>query len=206
MADGASAEGANGPACRKAGGAFRFPGGPAGGRGEYLAPSEERENMTEEEKATKHIWVPKVRQAIKDRAAWLLFVYRSFSKVLPADEVEARLREAIREYGHLRAKRDGNNLSPRDWVDTHESSGAIEVFASDLVRNGDGCEQQMTFCPLVEQWKEEGCSDAELRLLCDIAMEGDYGRAENNGLNLEIRKTIAQGADRCRLILTEAGD
>ncbi len=161
--------------------------------------------MNEEEKNTKHIWVPKVRNAIKDRAAWLLFAYRSFSKVLPAEEVEARLREASRELGHLRAKRDGNNLSARGWVDTHENSGAIEVFASDLVRSEDSCQQQMTHCPLVELWKEEGCSAEELKLLCDIAMEGDYGRAENNGLNLEIADTIARGGERCRLILTDAG-
>ena len=161
--------------------------------------------MNEEEKSTKHIWVPKVRNAIKDRAAWLLFAYRSFSKVLPADEVEARLREAIREFGHLRAKRDGNNLSARGWVDTHEISGAIEVFASDLVRSEDSCQQQMTHCPLVELWKEEECSAEEIKLLCDIAMEGDFGRAENNGLNLEITDTIARGGERCRLILTDAG-
>lgn len=161
--------------------------------------------MTEEELATRHIWVPKVRQAIKDRAAWLLFIYRSFSEVLPPEQVEQRLREAIREYGHLRAKRDGNALSARDWVDIHESSGAKDVFASDLVRGGDACEQQMTFCPLVAQWKEEGCSDAELQLLCDIAMEGDYGRAENNGLHLEITDTVARGGPRCRLILTDPG-
>ena len=36
-------------------------------------------------------------------------------------------------------------------------------------------------------------------------MEGDYGRAENNGLKLEITETIAQGAERCRLILTDPG-
>ncbi len=161
--------------------------------------------MTEEEKATKHIWVPKVRQAMKDRAAWLLFIYRSFSKILPADEVERSLREAIREFGHLRAKRDGNALSARGWVDKHEDTGAIEVLASNLVRNGGTCEQQMTYCPLVEQWKEEGCNKEELKLLCDIAMEGDYGRAEKNGLNLEITETIARGAERCRLILTDPG-
>ncbi len=162
--------------------------------------------MTEEEIATRHIWVPKVRQAIQDRAAWLLFVYRSFSKILPPEQVEARLREAIREFGHLRARRDGNALSARGWLDKHQATGAVEVFASDLVEDGPACEQQMTYCPLVEQWREEGCGEAELKLLCDIAMEGDYGRAENNGLKLEITSTIARGDGRCRLILTDSGD
>ncbi len=84
------------------------------------------------------------------------------------------------------------------------SLGALGKSA-DLVRSEGSCQQQMTHCPLVELWKEEGCTAEELKLLCDIAMEGDYGRAENNGLNLEIADTIARGGERCRLILTDAG-
>ena len=134
--------------------------------------------MTEEEIATQHVWVPKVRNAIKDRALWLLYIYRSLSRSLPRETVEKHLREAIREFGHYKARKDGADFSSRKWIDGHDTKGSKVVFDSLLVR-GDGVnEQQMGFCPLVEIWKEEGCTAEELQLLCDIAMEGDRGRAE----------------------------
>lgn len=159
--------------------------------------------MTEEEIATRHIWVPKVRRAIKDRAAWLLFIYRSLGEALPAEEVERHLRQAIRKFGHYKGRNDGPGFSARRWIDGHEEKGSAEVFSSKLVREEGSNEQQMGFCPLIELWREEGCTQEEIELLCDIAMEGDRGRAEEHDLEMELSETIARGASRCRLILSD---
>ena len=158
--------------------------------------------MTEEELASRHIWVPKVRQAIKDRALWLLYLYRAFSEVLPAAEVEARMRHAIRQFGHDKGQRDAADFGPDKWADNHKDKGSAEVFDSGQIREAGRYEQQMRFCPLIELWREEGCSPAEVALLCDIAMEGDRGRAEHHGLKMELAATLAQGAPCCRLIVT----
>ncbi len=159
--------------------------------------------MTEEELATRHIWVPKVRQAVKDRSLWLLLLYRSFSEVLPKDEVEARMRQAIRQFGHMKAERDVDDFDSAKWADNHRDKGSADVFASKQVRESGRYEQQMGFCPLVELWREQGCTPEEVNLLCDVAMEGDRGRAEHHGLKMELPATIAGGAQRCRLIVTD---
>ena len=67
----------------------------------------------------------------------------------------------------------------------------------------------MTVCPLVDLWREEGGTPEEVRLLCDIAMEGDRGRAEYHGLEMTLPATLADGSPHCRLIVakrTEQGD
>jgi len=159
--------------------------------------------MTEEEIATQDIWVPKVRAAIKDRALWLLYIYRAFSAAYPKDEVEKHLRVAIRQFGHYKGRKDGPGFTSRKWIDGHDTKGSKVVFDSLLVRNEGVNEQQMGFCPLVEIWKDEGCTPEELHLLCDIAMEGDRGRAEAHGLDMELEETIARGHKRCRLVVID---
>ena len=61
----------------------------------------------------------------------------------------------------------------------------------------------MTFCPLVEAWRELGCDPGEIDLLCDIAMEGDRGRAAYHGISSEITHRIAKGDMYCCLVSDE---
>ncbi len=159
--------------------------------------------MNEDELASRHIWVPKVRAAVKDRALWLLYLYRSFSEILPAQEVEARMRAAIRQFGARKGRNDAAGFNADKWADNHRNKGSADVFDSNQVRGTGHYEQQMQICPLVDLWREEGCSAVEVSLLCDIAMEGDRGRAEYHGLKMELPATLADGASCCRLIVTD---
>lgn len=145
--------------------------------------------------------VEKVREAIKDRALYLALLYRSFSKALPPDQVEKLAREAIYEYGRLKGQKDAGQISPEQWVDHHISKGSGAVFKSRIVKEQDHCEQQMTYCPLLEAWKELGCSQEEIDLLCDIAMEVDRGRADYHSISLEIPERMGRGDPSCRLVL-----
>jgi hypothetical protein len=145
--------------------------------------------------------VDKVRSAIKDRALYLTLLYRSFSKALPPDQVERLAREAIYEYGRIKGQGDGGKITPEEWVDKHMSKGSGAVFQSRIVKEKDRCEQQMTYCPLVEAWKELGCSQEEIDLFCDIAMEVDRGRADYHGIPWEISERIGKGDSFCRLVL-----
>lgn len=162
--------------------------------------------MSEQDIATQDVWVPKVRQAVKDRAAWLLYLYRSVSKALPPDQVEKCLREAIRQFGIRKAEKDGRRITSKEWVEAHDRKGSATVFSSKLVLGEPTSEQHMGFCPLVELWREEGCTAEEVQLLCDIAMEADRARAEAHGLKMELPATLAGGAPRCRMILTNPED
>ena len=145
--------------------------------------------------------IKQVREAIKDRATWFVFMYKSFSKVLPPEEVERLAREAIYQFGTLKGKKDGRKISPDEWVEKHMTKGSGQVFQSEINKEKDFSEQRMTYCPLVEAWKELGCSDEEIDLFCDIAMEGDRGRADYHGIPWDIPKRLGKGDSFCQLIL-----
>jgi hypothetical protein len=60
----------------------------------------------------------------------------------------------------------------------------------------------MTLCPLVDAWKEMGLDAEKVNLYCDIAMEGDRGRAEGHeGITMDLHETIGKGCDFCRLVI-----
>ncbi len=147
--------------------------------------------------------VQKVRAAIGDRALYLALLYRSFSNALPKDEVERLAREAIHEFGLYKGKSDLHKMTPKSWVEHHVTCGGADLFESKVVIGDDQCEQQMTYCPLMAAWKELGCSDAEMDLLCDIAMEVDRGRADFHGIPYELNESLAKGDPFCRLVLKQ---
>ena len=55
------------------------------------------------------------------------------------------------------------------------------------------------YCPLVAAWQKLGCSQEDIEHLCDIAMDGDRGIAEECGFDFTIHSKIAEGADTCRI-------
>lgn len=147
--------------------------------------------------------IEKVRAAIKDRAIFLALLLKSYSKVLPAQEAQRCAREAIFEFGRIKAQKDPLPFSAEKWVERHVAKGSSEVFESQIQINKDNSVQQMTVCPLVEAWRELGCDQQEIGLLCEIAMEGDHGRAAFHGVSLEITHTLAKGDAFCRLVLKD---
>ncbi len=150
------------------------------------------------------IWVPKVREAVKQRGLWFALLYRSFARVLPPAEVERLAREAIYEFGRIKGQGDAEGFTARQWVEKHVAKGSYAVFASGISAGDDFCSQDMTYCPLLEAWRELGCTQEEMDLLCDIAMEGDRGRAEVNGIQMEIPLRMGKGDCSCRLVLRDA--
>jgi len=145
--------------------------------------------------------IEKVRAAIKDRATWFYLIYKSFKEVMSDEEVEKQLRKAIFQFGRLKAKSDPENFSPAAWVQRHKEKGSALVFDSDIEIKDDCAVQQMKFCPLVEAWKDLGCDDKEIELLCDIAMEGDRGRADGHGVRMELNERISKKDHFCNLVI-----
>lgn len=143
--------------------------------------------------------IEKVRAAVKDRATWFALLYKSFKEILPEEEVQKAARKAIYEFGKLKAKKDPDDFSPELWVRRHVDKGSYLVFDSDVEVNAEGAVQQMKYCALVEAWKEMGCSDEQIDLFCDIAMEGDRGRADAHGVRMELEERIGRGDPYCKL-------
>ena len=147
--------------------------------------------------------ITKVRAAIKDRATWFALLYKTFSEVLPEEEVQRLCRGAIYQFGLLKGKKDPRDFSPEAWVGKHVEKGSSLVFDSDVESGPGWAVQKMKFCPLVEAWQELGHSKEEIDLFCDIAMEGDRGRADAHGVDMELEERIGRGDDCCRLIIKE---
>ena len=145
--------------------------------------------------------IEKIRAAIKDRAIWFALLYKTFKSALPEDQVQKLARKAIFEFGLMKAKKDPEDFSPQAWVQKHVDKGSFEVFDSDIEIHEAYAVQQMKYCPLVEAWKEMGCSAQEIDLFCDIAMEGDRGRAAGHGVKMELDQTIGKGDAFCRLVI-----
>jgi hypothetical protein len=143
--------------------------------------------------------VAKIRAAIKDRATWFALLYRQFKTALPEVQVEALARKAIYEFGRLKAAKDPEPFGPRTWVERHVEKGSSLVFDSDVEMGDDESIQQMKYCALVEAWTELGCTPEEIDLFCDIAMEGDRGRADAHGVKMELKERIGKGDSFCRL-------
>lgn len=143
--------------------------------------------------------IEKVRAAIKDRATWFALLFQAFKAALPEQDVESLARKAIYEFGRMKAKKDPPDFSPRTWVEKHVSKGSALVFDSDVEINEEDAQQRMKYCALVEAWKEMGCTPQEIELFCDIAMEGDRGRADAHGVRMELDERIGKGDLFCKL-------
>jgi len=143
-----------------------------------------------------------VRSAIEDRAAVLFFLYREIKKAYGAAKAEKLARRAVFRFVIFKAGKRGKAISPDKWAKQHLKSVSGKVFKSrpaELTKNKS--ELNFHYCPLVEAWKKLGASKKEIALLCDIAMEGDRGRASIERFKVEIPQTIGCGDKYCRLIL-----
>ncbi len=144
----------------------------------------------------------RVKAAMQDRARYLACLCRSFATVLSEEEVERLAREAIREYGKIRANRDPEGFSPENWVEGHlEQMGS--VFDSQIDKTETHSEFRMYSCPLLDEWQEMGCSEHEQDVYCDIAMELDRGRAEGHGFGCELPLRRGKGDSFCKVVLTK---
>lgn len=145
------------------------------------------------------------RAAIADRAKWFALLYREFYPVLGAAHLESAARKGIYAYGVLKARQDDRDHSAASLLQSFVSSGAAEVFDAEIQEDSGGILNTVRRCALVDGWKAMGCTREEIRLFCDIAMEGDRGRAETHGIELELRQTLAKQDDFCWICLKSGG-
>jgi hypothetical protein len=142
-----------------------------------------------------------VREQLEHRATWLYLL---------CDEANKRGLDP-RDFGSAAVKRcglmQGKGLVEKGKTDsliglrkTLFTKAAQWVFEMDVKNSTDDeLEIHFHYCPLVKAWQKQGCTDEEIRELCDHAMCGDRGIAESFGCHLELPKTIARGDDICEI-------
>ncbi len=143
-----------------------------------------------------------IREQLEHRALWMyLLCDEAKKKGLDSSEYAP---QAIRRCGlyqgaGLREKAGGGD-SLKGLKKTLFTKPAQLVFEM-KIRSCTDNELFIDFhyCPLVKAWQKQGCSEEEIRILCDQAMCGDRVIAESFGAELQLPATIARGDDICKI-------
>ena len=142
-----------------------------------------------------------VREQLEHRATWLYLL---------CDEAQKRGLDP-KDFGSAAVKRcglmQGKNLVEKGKTDsltglrkTLFTKPAQWVFEMDIKQcTDDNLDIDFHYCPLVKAWQKQGCTDEEIKVLCDHAMCGDRGIAESFGCELDLPATIANGDDVCQI-------
>lgn len=143
-----------------------------------------------------------IREQLEHRALWMyLLCDEAKKKGLSPEEYapKAIKRCGLYQGGNLR-KKAGGGESLKGLKKTLFTLPAQWVFEMKILQcTDDHLDIDFHYCPLVKAWQKQGCSEEEIRLLCDHAMCGDRGIAESFGCHLNLPKTIARGDDICQI-------
>ena len=144
-----------------------------------------------------------VRKAIEHRATWMyLLLKEARERGLAWDEFA---RPAIFATGCLNGQKklekmqDPGSMKEFSTVFAGETSRA--VFEMELIKVDDeGYHLDFHYCPLVAAWEKLGASQEEIEHLCDIAMDGDRGVADQfEEFEFTLGHTIAEGRAVCQI-------
>jgi len=151
-----------------------------------------------------------LRNFFEHRALWMYFICDEARKkgIKPEDFTPAAIRRCGIYHG-MRAITGKDAAAPEPGSQgascrllrkkLFPSIGKI-IFEMKFIRlDDDAFDVDFHYCPLVNAWKKQGCSDEEIDKLCDWAMEGDRGIAQAFGCELELKKTIAKGDGVCQI-------
>ena len=147
--------------------------------------------------------ITEVRKAIEHRATWMyLLLKEARERGLAWDEFA---RPAIFATGCLNGQKklakmkDPSNMAEFSTVFAGETSRG--VFEMEVVKQDeDGYHLDFHYCPLVTAWKELGATQEEIEQLCDIAMDGDRGVADQfPEFEFSLGDTIAEGGSVCQI-------
>jgi hypothetical protein len=147
--------------------------------------------------------VQEVRKAIEHRATWMyLLLQEAGKRGLDWDDFA---RPAIRAAGCLGGKKRREKMqdphSMEEFATVFGGGTSRKVFEMEvLAADENRYHLDFHYCPLVSAWQKLGVSPEEIEQLCDIAMEGDRGTADEfPAFEFSLGKTIAQGHPVCQI-------
>jgi hypothetical protein len=147
--------------------------------------------------------VQEVRKAIEHRATWMyLLLKEARDQGLDWDEFA---RPAIRTTGCLGGQqRRGKMKDPEslaEFATVFAGEISRKVFEMEVVaQDEERYHLDFHYCPLVSAWEKLGASQEEIKHLCDIAMDGDRGIADQfPAFTFSLGKTIAAGEGVCKI-------
>ena len=147
--------------------------------------------------------IKEIRKAIEHRATWMyLLLKEARERGLDWDDFA---REAVRTtgclHGQLRFEKMEDPDSMEEFSRTFAAGTSRDVFEMEVVQaDQEGYYLDFHYCPLVNAWEKLGVSQEDLEHLCDIAMDGDRGTADQfPAFEFTLGETIAEGSPVCQL-------
>jgi hypothetical protein len=158
-------------------------------------------SYTEEEHQT--ILVQENRKAIEHRATWMyLLLKEARERGLEWDDfARAAVKATGAWHGQLKKETMGDPGSMAEFSTVFARGTSRGVFEMDVVKaDEESYHLDFHYCPLVSAWKKLGASPEEIEQLCDIAMDGDRGIAEQfPEFEFTLGETIAGGHPVCQI-------
>ena len=144
-----------------------------------------------------------MRSMIKDRGKYLYQLAVACKKDNP-DTWEASFRRGLTAYGcanFLAKFKDVKTLD--EFINRYLSDTTKKIFDSDLIEKDEKhLVIKAGYCPLMHAWVESGGSDEFVKLLCDIAMDGDRAMVNSiDTLDFSLRKSLAFGDHQCEFLV-----
>ena len=143
-----------------------------------------------------------IREQLEHRALWMyLLCDEAAKKGLKAEDyAPAAIKRCGLYQGANLVEKGGMGKSLKGLKKALFGKAAQLVFEMKILNcTDDNLDIDFHYCPLVKAWQKQGCSDEEIRVLCDHAMCGDRGIAESFGCQLDLPKTIAKGDGVCEI-------
>ncbi|MDD3334479.1 MAG: L-2-amino-thiazoline-4-carboxylic acid hydrolase [Eubacteriales bacterium] len=143
-----------------------------------------------------------IREQLEHRALWMYLLCDEAKKagLSPEEYAPAAIRRCGLYQGAELVKKGGMGQSLRGLKKALFGKPAQLVFEMKIKScDDDHLSIDFHYCPLVKAWQKQGCTEEEIRLLCDHAMCGDGGIAESFGCRLDLPKTLAKGDDCCQI-------
>lgn len=147
-----------------------------------------------------------VEGAIKDRALIFYFTYKTLKETHPEIDADKVMASASHQYGLYKSKFLGEIKDAADGMLKQTSKTGMIAFDQQITSlSPDYAEKHIHNCPLINAFKEVGCSDEEIKKLCtELLMPGDYGMLENcQNVKLTFPKNLAED-DVCIMCVQKA--
>ena len=143
--------------------------------------------------------IRKVREQLEHRAIWLALIMEEAEK--QGLDLSAIAEKAIFKCGCLQGKNLNENTNSfkklKKNLFTKPAQWVFEMKIKEV--SDDKLSIDFYYCPLVKAWQKLGLSEEKIAKLCDIAMSGDRGIAENFNGKLNLEKVIAKGDSYCKI-------
>jgi hypothetical protein len=149
-----------------------------------------------------------VRKAIEHRATWMyLFLKEARERGLAWDDFgRAAVRKTGSIHGLLKKEKMGDPSSLEEFATVFAGETSRGVFEMEVVKQDrESYHLDFHYCPLVNAWQKLGATPEEIEQLCDIAMDGDRGVADQfEAFEFSLGQTIAQGHPVCQIRFDKA--